>query len=188
MKLKTAAMGLLLTTLLSSLSAAEFVVDKAHSHVGFSVKHLMITNVKGDFGKYDATIDFDTDKMEFKTLKAVIDVDSIDTGIEKRDNHLRSADFFDAANHPEMTFVMKKYENSKMTGDLTIRGTTKEVVLDTEIGGYATFMGTKKIGFALTGEINRKDFGLMWNKVIESGGVAVSDTVKIIVEIEANEK
>lgn len=171
--------------------AAPYMLDKAHTEVGFSVKHLMITNVKGNFNDYKASVDFDAEKMHFNALKATIKTASIDTKNEKRDEHLRSEDFFDATNYPEMVFEMKSYEGDanggKMTGDLTIRGTTKEIVLDVEIGGIATFMEQTKLGFALTGTINRKDFGLNWNKVLETGGFAVDDMVKIVVDVQVIE-
>ncbi|MCH9814282.1 MAG: YceI family protein [Epsilonproteobacteria bacterium] len=174
----------------SMLFGASYTLDTAHTQVGFSVKHLMITNVKGTFSKYSADIGFDSKTMQFERLTATIDVDSIDTGIKKRDKHLRSADFFDVANHPIMTFVMNSYsgdtDGGKMVGDLTIRGVTKAVTLDVEIGGVANFMGTEKVGFVLETKIDRKDFGLMWNKALETGGVVVGDKVKIVIEAEAN--
>ena len=117
-------------------SASVYTLDGTHTNVGFSVKHLMITNVKGDFKKYDATIDFDAATKSFKVFKANIDTASVDTGIEKRDNHLKSDDFFLSEKFPKMTFEMKSYkadgDEGKMSGDLTIRGITKPVVLEVE--------------------------------------------------------
>jgi polyisoprenoid-binding protein YceI len=174
-------------------SASVYTLDETHTNVGFSVKHLMITNVKGDFKKYDATIDFDAATKSFKVFKANIDTASVDTGIEKRDNHLKSDDFFLSEKFPKMTFEMKSYkangDEGKMSGDLTIRGITKQVVLDVEeLATVKDFEGNSRVGFTLKGKINRMDYDLKWNKALELGGVAVSEEVKIIVDIQAKEK
>ncbi|MCK5854527.1 MAG: polyisoprenoid-binding protein [Sulfurovaceae bacterium] len=186
----------ILTTLAFStmlLTASEFVVDKTHSQVAFKVKHMMISNVQGNFNEYDADIEFDTKTMQFTALSAEMETKSVDTGIEKRDNHLRSADFFDAKKNPTITFEMKSYkgdkEEGKMEGNLTIRGISKPVTLDVEIGGIIKDpAGITRLGFVLEGKIKRKDFGLKWNKLLEAGGLAVSETVKLIIEIEALEE
>ena len=176
------------------LNATPYSLDKAHSEVGFSVKHLMITKVNGQFKKFDANIDFDSKTKVFKSLNATIKTESIDTGIEKRDNHLRSADFFLAKKYPELKFVMKTYikksdDEGVMIGDLTIRGITKEVKLEVEIGGTIKDLeGNNRVGFSLEGEINRTDFDLKWNKALEFGGVAVSEKVELEVEAQAVEK
>jgi polyisoprenoid-binding protein YceI len=174
-------------------SASVYTLDETHTNVGFSVKHLMITNVKGDFKKYDATIDFDAATKSFKVFKANIDTASVDTGIEKRDNHLKSDDFFLSEKFPKMTFEMKSYkangDEGKMSGDLTIRGITKQVVLDVEeLATVKDFEGNSRVGFTLKGKINRMDYDLKWNKALELGGVAVSEEVKIIVDVQAKEK
>ena len=174
-------------------SASVYTLDGGHTNVGFSVKHLMITNVKGDFKKYDATIDFDAATKSFKVFKANIDTASVNTGIEKRDNHLKSDDFFLSEKFPKMTFEMKSYKadgtEGKMTGDLTIRGITKSVVLEVEeIATIKDFEGNSRVGFTLEGKINRMDYDLKWNKALELGGVAVSEEVKIIVDVQAKEK
>ena len=174
-------------------SASVYTLDAGHTNVGFSVKHLMITNVKGDFKKYDATIDFDAATKSFKVFKANIDTASVNTGIEKRDNHLKSDDFFLSEKFPKMTFEMKSYkadgDEGKMTGDLTIRGITKSVVLDVEdLATIKDFEGNTRVGFTLNGKINRMDYDLKWNKALELGGVAVSEEVKIIVDVQAKEK
>lgn len=173
--------------------ASPHTLDVSHSEVGFSVKHLMITNVKGEFKAFDGEIDFDYKTKTFNKLNAVIQTKSVDTGIEKRDNHLRSDDFFLADKHPQITFNMKSYKSDgdegEMVGDLTIRGITKEVKLDVEdIGTIKDFEGNNRVGFTLEGKINRVDFGLKWNKALEFGGFAVGEKVKLIVEIEAVEK
>lgn len=174
-------------------SASEYSLDSSHTNVSFSVKHLMITNVKGEFKKYDANIDFDAASKTFKTFKANVDTGSVDTGIVKRDNHLKSEDFFLSEKFPKMTFEMKSYEadgdEGKMSGDLTIRGITKPVVLEVEdLATIKDFEGNNRVGFTLKGKINRMDYDLKWNKALELGGVAVAEEVKISVDVEAVEK
>ena len=169
--------------------ATQMELDKAHSEVGFSVKHLMISNVKGKFTAYDGEVDFDIKNKTFNSLSAKIDASSVDTGIVKRDNHLRSADFFDADNYPDIKFVMKKYmangDEGVMEGELTMRGVTKPIKLDVEINGtIKDFNGNTRVGFTFEGKINRKDFGLTWNKALEVGGVAVGDKVKLVIELQ----
>ena len=183
--------ALLLT--FSLANASEYVIDESHTNVGFSVKHMMITNVKGDFKTYDANIDFDKDKKVFNVLKASIDTASINTSNEKRDEHLRSDDFFASEKFPKMTFEMTSYEvdgdEGKMSGNLTIRGITKPVTLKVEdIATIKDFKGLNRVGFSLEGKINRLDYDLKWNKALEFGGVAVGDEVKIIIDVEAVEK
>lgn len=174
-------------------NASEYVIDESHTNVGFSVKHMMITNVKGDFKTYDANIDFDKDKKVFNVLKASIDTASINTSNEKRDEHLRSEDFFASEKFPKMTFEMNSYkadgDEGEMKGDLTIRGITKPVTLKVEdIATIKDFKGLNRVGFSLEGKINRLDYDLKWNKALELGGVAVGDEVKIIIDVEAVEK
>ncbi len=174
-------------------SASEYSLDSSHTNVSFSVKHLMITNVKGEFKKYDANIDFDAASRTFKTFKANVDTGSVDTGIVKRDNHLKSEDFFLAEKYPKMIFEMKSYEadgdEGKMKGDLTIRGITKSVTFEVEdLATIKDFEGNNRVGFTLKGKINRMDYDLKWNKALELGGVAVAEDVKISVDVEAVEK
>lgn len=174
-------------------NASEYVIDNSHTTVGFSVKHMMITNVKGDFKTYDGMIDFDKDKKTFKVLKASIDTNSIDTANEKRDEHLRSEDFFASEKFPKMTFEMTSYKTNgdegEVTGNLTIRGITKAIKLKVEdISTIKDFKGQNRVGFTLEGKINRLDYDLKWNKLLEAGGVAVAEDVKIIIDIEAVEK
>jgi polyisoprenoid-binding protein YceI len=174
-------------------NASEYIIDNSHTTVGFSVKHMMITNVKGDFKTYDGMIDFDKDKKTFKVLKASIDTNSIDTANEKRDEHLRSEDFFASEKFPKMTFEMTSYKTNgdegEVTGNLTIRGITKAIKLKVEdISTIKDFKGQNRVGFTLEGKINRLDYDLKWNKLLEAGGVAVAEDVKIIIDIEAVEK
>jgi len=166
-------------------------IDPIHSEIGFSVKHMMVSNVRGRFNDVTGYIDFDENDPTSTKIDVEIAATSVDTRQEQRDNHLRSADFFDAANHPKITFVSTKVEHVKkndylVTGDLTIRGTTREVTLD------ATFEGTSpdpyggvRIGFSATGKINRQDFGLTYNAALEAGGVVVGTDIKIQLEVEA---
>ena len=176
-----------------SLGAAPYLLDNAHSHVGFSVKHLMISNVKGEFRDFTGVIDFDSESKSFNVFNGVVKTKSVDTEIVKRDKHLRSDDFFSSKDYPNMTFIMKSYkeddDEGEMIGDLTIRGVTKEVKFEVEeIATIKDFQGKNRVGFTMEGKINRSDFGLKWNKVLELGGVAVGDKIKILIEIEAIEK
>lgn len=147
----------------------------------------MISNVKGEFKSFDADLEFDAKAKVFKKIEASIDVSSIDTGIKKRDAHLRSSDFFDVEKYPTIKFVATKISTDKIIGNFTMHGVTKEIVLTPEVHGVIMFKGSKRVGFTLSGKINRKDFGLTWNKLIEGGGVAVGEVVKITVDIEAME-
>jgi polyisoprenoid-binding protein YceI len=152
---------------------------------------MMVSNVKGEFATYSGTIDIDEKDVTKSSVKVTIDTASIDTRIAKRDEHLRSADFFNVATFPTMTFVSKKVQkitvdHLSVTGDLTIRGVTKEVVLDVTNFTQPVLDPTKKIrrGASAMTKINRKDFGLAWNKVMETGGVVVGEEVTIALEIE----
>ena len=174
-------------------NATEYTIDESHTNVGFSVKHLMITNVNGEFKTYNAEIDFDAKTKTFNKLNAVIDTASIDTDNQKRDDHLKSEDFFASEKFPKMTFQMTSYkvdgDEGIATGNLTIRGITKEVKLKVEdLGTVKDFKNVNRVGFTLKGKINRMDYDLKWNKALEAGGVAVSEEVKLIVEVEAIEK
>ncbi|SET27702.1 Polyisoprenoid-binding protein YceI [Oceanobacillus limi] len=170
-------------------------VDASHSELGFSVKHMMISKVKGTFEKFDAKIEADLDNLTDSNVALTVDLDSINTRNEDRDNHLKSADFFDAENHPKMTFVAtdikKKSDNNfDLTGDLTIRGTTNPVTVDVTLEGVSKdpMSGNEVAGFSGEATINRKDFGLTWNVAVETGGVLVGEEVKINFEIEAHKQ
>ena len=167
----------------SVVFAGTFKVDPVHTTVGFKVKHMMISHVTGKFEKFTGTFDVENNKVV--ALQGAIEAASINTDKKERDEHLRSADFFDVAKYPQVTFVLDKIDGDKAYGKLTIKDVTKDVVLDYEFGGVAKDpWGDTRAGLTLEGKINRKDFGLKWNKVLETGGVLVGDTVKMEVNIE----
>lgn len=165
-------------------------LDKVHTHIGFSVRHMMVATVRGKFKDYSA--DVKSDKPDFSDLKLDVKIitGSIDTDNEKRDGHLKSADFFDAANNPEIRFVSKSVKSAgkgklKITGDFTLRGVTKTItLLATVHGSIKDPWGNTKAGFTLSGEINRMDYGAKWNTAIETGGVVVGEMVKLEIEVE----
>lgn len=174
-----------------SLTKTKWIIDTAHSNIAFTVKHLMITNVRGAFGIFDASI-YTTDK-DFTTTQVDVWIDaaSIDTGDEKRDAHLRSADFFDVEHHKQIAFTTTSVEkpdkqgNHEMWGELTMKGITKVIKLNVRFGGIAQDpWGKERAGFTITGIISRSDWGLVWNKTVEAGGLLVSDEVHILCEAE----
>ncbi len=168
----------------------KWTLDPTHSELTFKVKHLMITNVKGEFRKFEASYKGEGNGFDPSSISAVIDASSIFTNNEDRDNHLKSGDFFNADEFKELKFQgvsMKKVDDDayKLTGKLTIKDVTKELTLDVEFGGIATDpWGNSKAGFSITGKLNRKDWGLNWNAALESGGVLVSEEVKIAAEVQ----
>ncbi|WP_343700201.1 YceI family protein [Chitinophaga sp.] len=165
-------------------------IDPAHSEIEFKVKHLMITNVTGHFGQYDGTVTASKDDFSDASITFEADVNSVSTKNSQRDEHLKSADFFDAANHPKITFKstevkQKDAETFVLKGDLTIRGTTRPVELNVEYAGITVDpWGQTKAGFELTGKINRKDFGLTWSATTEAGGLVVSDDVRLALAVQ----
>jgi polyisoprenoid-binding protein YceI len=168
-----------------TLLAGTYNIDKSHSSVGFKVKHLMISNVGGKFDKFNGSFEYDEKTKTLKSLVGNIEVNSINTDNEKRDAHLKSADFFDAKNHPKLTFTLSKIDEDKAYGLITIRGVSKDIVLDFENNGSIKDpWGNTRVGLELNGKINRKDFGLNWNKALEVGGVVVGDKVKLSIELE----
>jgi len=177
----------------SPAAAKPYKVDDAHTSVTFSVRHLF-TSVEGKFKTFEGQIQFDPAAPEKTTVKGTIDVASIDTSVQKRDDHLRSPDFFDVAKYPKIEFVStgvsdvdQAKKTGKMQGNLTIHGVTKPVVLDAQFLGEGTDpWGNKKAGFSASTVINRKDFGLGWNQALESGGFLVGDDVTIRLNVEGN--
>ncbi len=160
-------------------------IDPVHSEIKFKVRHLIVSTVTGQFKKFDAEIETPDDDFSNAKISFEADVNSIDTNNADRDAHLKSEDFFDAANHPKMTFLSKSIskisdEKYKVTGDITMRGTTKEITLDVVYNGKAKgFDGIEVAGFEISGKLNRIEFGLKWNALIETGGLALSEEVKI---------
>lgn len=164
-----------------------WAIDPAHSEITFKVKHMMITNVTGNFNSFDAKLAASSDEFEDASISFSAQTRSVNTGNEDRDNHLKSGDFFDAENYPELKFVSSSYNAStgKVTGELTIRDVTKTMTFDVDFGGVNKDpWGNMKAGFTLSGKINRKDFGLNWNAALEAGGVLVSDEVRINCEVQ----
>ncbi|HLT93114.1 MAG TPA: YceI family protein [Membranihabitans sp.] len=168
----------------------KWILDPTHSELTFRVKHLMISNVKGEFRKFDATVLSSGDDFSSAEVSVNIDASSVYTNNDDRDNHLRSDDFFGAEAHPQLTFkstdlIKLDEDNYQLKGLLQIKGIEKEVTLDVDYGGMMTDpYGNKKVGFTVTGKINRKDWGLNWNAALEAGGVLVSDEVRLAADVQ----
>jgi polyisoprenoid-binding protein YceI len=167
-------------------------LDMAHSAIEFSVRHMMVSTVKGNFREFSADLELDPEDLTKSSVRAVVKVASIDTREPQRNAHLVSADFFDVEKFPEMVFQSTRVEHVggdryRVTGDLTIRGVTRPITLDvTYLGTQASPYGVKAAGFEATATLSRKDFGLTWNVALETGGMLVGDEVKISVDAEAN--
>ena len=177
---------------MTTTNKTKWLIDPAHTQIQFKVKHLVIATVTGGFDKFEGGMDSSSEDFSDAEVWFSADAASINTGTPDRDNHLRSADFFDAANHPKLTFKstsIKKTgkENYKLIGDLTIRGTSRPIELDVEYGGLMKDpWGNTKVGFELTGKLHRKDYGLNWNAITEAGGLVVSEEVKILINVEVS--
>ena len=188
--LRKSAIAIALIMLASSISAAQWEIDKPHSSVGFTVRHLVVSKVNGTFGDFKGSIEFEPGNFEKGRVEMTVQIASIDTNEPKRDAHLRSGDFFDAENFPTMTFVSKRVhdiegDSFKMTGDLTIRGITKEITFDCEFNGLiADPWGNTRAGFSAASKLNRQDFDVKWNQTLDAGGVVVGDEVTINIELE----
>ena len=169
---------------------ATYKIDAAHSEITFKVKHLMITNVTGNFNKFDATLESSKEDFTDAKISFEADVDSISTNNEQRDGHLKSEDFFAAEKFPKLSFVSSSFnkvsgDEYKLAGTLTLRGVSKPIELSVEYGGTATDpYGQVKSGFEISGKINRKDFGLVWTATTEAGGIVVSDEVKLNLSVQ----
>jgi polyisoprenoid-binding protein YceI len=164
-------------------------LDPAHSSIEFVARHLMVTKVRGGFGTFSGTIEIADNPTE-SVIEIEVDMGSVATGSADRDGHLMSADFFDVENHPQMTFVstsiIDKDEGYQVTGDLTVKGVTNPMTLDVDYLGVMTDpWGNAKAAFSASGEVNREDWGLTWNAPLEAGGVLVSKTAKIEIEVQA---
>ncbi|WP_027003555.1 YceI family protein [Hugenholtzia roseola] len=170
--------------------ATTWLIDPAHSEVQFKVKHLVISTVTGSFKSFSGSLSVESDDFNGASIQFEAQIESIDTGIEQRDAHLKSDDFFNAASFPTLSFASTKFAKKSDTtytleGNLTIKGVSKSVTLAVEYGGTATDpYGNVKAGFELSGKINRKDFGLNWSAVTEAGGVVVSDEVRLLMNIQ----
>lgn len=175
----------------SAQASTTWTIDPQHSSAQFSVRHMMISNVKGEFSKVTGTVEYDGKDLRSIKVDATIDTTTVNTREPQRDAHLKSAEFFDVANYPTMTFKSKRVEqvqqgSFKLVGDMTIHGVTKEVVLD--VAGPSQeikdLRGNVHIGASATTKVNRKDFGLKWNGLVEGGGVVVGDEVSITLDLE----
>jgi polyisoprenoid-binding protein YceI len=170
-----------------------WTIDISHSHVGFNVRHMVVSTVRGEFGKFSGTLNFDETNPANSSVEAEVETASISTRDANRDNHLRSADFFDAEKYPTITFkstsVAKAGDDYKVTGDLTLHGVTKSVTFTVEYSGIIKDpYGLQRTGFSAKSKINRKDYGLVWNGLLETGGAVVSDEVKLELEFEATQQ
>ena len=170
--------------------ASTWTFDKAHTNIGFKIKHLMITNVRGSFDAFSGQVKYDENDIAKSHVEVTIESASINTANEDRDNHLKSADFFDVENFPNLTFkstdIKKSNDGLMITGDLSLHGVTKAVVLNVEdmTAPIKGPWGKMRMGATATAKIDRRDFGLTWSKALETGGLVVDNEVKIILEVE----
>lgn len=171
-------------TTLKDLTPGVWNVDPSHSSISFVARHLMVSKVRGEFKEFTSDVTVG-EQLEDSKVSATVQLGSIETGSADRDNHLKSADFFDVENNPTMTFTSTKVTADTLEGDLTIKGVTKPVTFDLSFDGVSPDpWGGTRAGFEATTEVNRKDFGLTWNVAVEGGGVLVSDKVKITLDIQ----
>ncbi|WP_210518368.1 YceI family protein [Hymenobacter terricola] len=171
-------------------TATKWVLDPMHSEVQFKIKHLVISTVTGSFKTFQGSMESEGDNFENAKVEFSLDVESVDTNQEQRDGHLKSEEFFDTANFPHIkfestSFVKESGDNYKLTGNLTMKDVTKAVTLEAEYGGSAVdFYGNHKAGFEVTGKVNRKDFGLTWGGITETGSIVLGDDVKLIINVQ----
>lgn len=170
-----------------------WVVDPDHSVAAFAIRHMMITKVRGQFNRISGSVEFDPERVGASSVELKIDVNSVVTGINKRDDHLKSADFFDAGAYPEITFRSRRVEpleegRGRVTGDLTIHGTTREVAFDVEYRGpvKSPLGGETTMGFSAALTLDRMDYGVLWNEVMEGGGLMIDRTVELNIDLEAD--
>jgi polyisoprenoid-binding protein YceI len=188
-----ALLALLVST--PTVGAETWQIDASHSSVQFSIRHMTVSNVRGEFRTFSGSVEGDPKAPTAATVEATIDAASLDTQQEKRDTHLKSPDFFDVAKYPTITFRSTKIEAAgegkwRMTGDLTLHGVTKPVVLEVEgpTGVVKDPQGNTRAGARATGKINRKDFGITWSKTLDGGGLVVGDDVTITIDVEGVKK
>lgn len=175
------------------MSAERWTIDPAHTEIGFSVKHMMFTKVRGQFSDFEGTVELDTDDPSASSVSVAIEAASIDTGVADRDEHLRSGDFFDVEEYPQLTFESTRVSGPieeggdfEIVGDLTIRGVTREVTLEATFDGTGTDpWGGTRAGFGATTRIDRRDFDLTWNQALETGGVLVGHDIEISLQVQA---
>jgi polyisoprenoid-binding protein YceI len=167
------------------MNTTNWTIDNSHSEIAFKVKHMMISTVTGHFEDFQATVKSDGENFDNSTIAFSAKTDSINTKNKDRDAHLKSDDFFNSAQFPDMVFVSKSFVGNQLIGDLTIRDITKEITLDAELNGIAVDpYGQTKAGFEISGEINRKDFNLTWSAITEAGSIVVSDKVKLVIDAQ----
>ncbi len=193
LRLCTIAAASLPLTLAASAQATQWTIDPAHSAAQFSIRHMGLSNVQGHFGGVTGEITLDPADLSKASVKATVDVTTVDTGVPQRDTHLKSADFFEVAKYPTMTFVSKSIAKTAdgyaVSGDLTLHGVTRPVVLAMDPIGKEQAMGDKvRRGFDATTTIHRQDFGLNWNGTLKSGDSMLADDVKVTLEVEATKK
>lgn len=175
-------------------TSTKWSIDPMHSEVQFKVKHLVISTVSGFFKSFSGTVETENDDFSDAKIEFSIDIDSLDTTQTQRDEHLKSAEFFDAAQYPHITFKSTSFTKTgddeyALKGDLTIKGITKPVTLDVEYGGSAAdFYGNTKAGFEVTGKINRKEFGLTWDGVTEAGSIVVGEDIKLTINAQLSKQ
>jgi polyisoprenoid-binding protein YceI len=189
--LHTVLLGLAVLSVSVASAADAWKIDPAHSAAQFTVRHMMISNVRGEFGKLSGTVEYDPADPAKTAVEATIDSTSINTRVEARDKDLRSPNFFDVEKYPTLSFKSKRVESAaagklKLVGDLTMHGTTREVTLEVEgpTPSYKDPRGNLHMGAEATTKINRKDFGMIWNHALDTGGVAVGDEVSIVIDVE----
>ncbi len=184
----------LATAATPTLTTTEWIIDPGHTVLEFSIRHLMISTVRGRFTQFNGTLLFNEAQPERSRIEGSVDVASLESHDAKRDEHLRSPDFFDVHNYPTLTFKSKRIESIEkgrfsLIGDLKIKNITREIVLDvTSVGPIQDPWGNQRWGFSVQAVLNRKEFGLTWNLALEAGGWAVGDEVKVLIELEATRK
>jgi len=172
------------------MNSTKWNIDAAHTGINFSVRHMVVSKVRGRFGKYSGTITLDDADSTRSTVEVSVDASSIDTGVAERDTHLRSLDFFDVEKFPELKFRSQRIErvdatHYRVVGELTIRDVKQEVVLDAEYGGRGKDpWGNERVGFVAKTSIDRKEFGLTWNQTLETGGILVGDRIEIDLDVQ----
>ncbi len=172
------------------MATTKWAIDPTHSEIGFKVKHMMFSNVSGKFENFTAEASTEDENFENAQFDFSAEASSVNTGNADRDNHLKTGDFFGTEEYGKFTFKSTSFKKNSdddytLTGDLTVKGTTKPITLDVEFGGIAKDpWGNTKAGFSATGKLNRKDFGLTWNAALETGGVLVSDEVKLVIDVQ----